>query len=75
MMQNQWPGALAQALVMPLEERRTRHEALYAKVCEYDVNRWQREFLAVLRGGDERFQSDAPNSDLTNLETRGANLA
>jgi trehalose 6-phosphate synthase len=68
-------GALAQALVMPLEERRTRHEALYAKVCEYDVNRWQREFLAVLRGGDERFQSDASNSDLTDLETRGANLA
>src|SRR5262250_3877949 len=47
-------SALAQALVMPLEERRARHEALYAKVCEYDVNRWQREFLTALRGGQGR---------------------
>jgi trehalose 6-phosphate synthase len=31
-------SALAQALVMPLEERHARHEALYAKVCEYNVN-------------------------------------
>lgn len=67
-------GALAQALVMPLDERRARHEALYAKVCEYDVNRWQREFLAALRGEDERFQSDASNSELRNLETRGSNF-
>jgi trehalose 6-phosphate synthase len=68
-------GALAQALVMPLDERRARHEALYAKVCEYDVNRWQREFLAVLQAGRERFQSDVSNSELTNFETRGTNLA
>jgi trehalose 6-phosphate synthase len=68
-------SALAQALVMPLDERHARHEALYAKVCEYDVNRWQREFLAVLRGEDERFQSDTSNSELTNLETGGADLA
>jgi trehalose 6-phosphate synthase len=45
-------GALAQALAMPLEERRARHEALLAKVYEYDVDRWQREFLAALRGND-----------------------
>jgi trehalose 6-phosphate synthase len=70
--------ALAQALSMPLKERRARHEALYAKVCEYDVNRWQQEFLAALRGGrreDERFQSNPSNSELTNLETSGARLA
>jgi trehalose 6-phosphate synthase len=41
-------NALSQALAMPLEERRARHKALYAGVCEYDVNRWQREFLTVL---------------------------
>jgi trehalose-6-phosphate synthase len=35
---------------MPLEERRARHEALYASICEYDVERWQREFIAALRG-------------------------
>jgi len=45
-------GALAQALAMPLEERRARHHDLLAKVCEYDVNRWQREFLAALRGNE-----------------------
>jgi trehalose-6-phosphate synthase len=70
-------SALAQALVMPLEERRARHEALHAKVCEYDVNRWQREFLTALRGGreHERFHSYGSNGELTNLETSGARLA
>jgi hypothetical protein len=34
---------------MPLEERRARHNDLYAAICEYDVHRWQREFLAALR--------------------------
>ena len=68
-------NALAQALAMPLKERRARHEALYAKVCEYDVNRWQQEFLAALGGEGrehERFQSYA---ELTNLRTSGAPVA
>jgi trehalose 6-phosphate synthase len=43
-------GAIAQALAMPLEERRARHGALLAAVSDYDVDRWQREFLAALRG-------------------------
>ena len=70
-------SALAQALVMPLEERRARHEALYAKVCEYDVNRWQREFLTALRRGreHERFQSYASNGELPTLDTIGARIA
>jgi trehalose 6-phosphate synthase len=70
-------NALLQALAMPLEERRARHKALHAKVCEYDVNRWQREFLTVLRGAREhgRFQSDAANGALTSLEPSGAYLA
>jgi trehalose 6-phosphate synthase len=45
-------SALQQALIMPIEERRARHEALFANVCEYDVDRWQREFLMALRGAD-----------------------
>jgi trehalose 6-phosphate synthase len=68
-------NALAQALAMPLKERRARHEALYAKVCEYDVNRWQQEFLAALGDGGrehERFQSYA---ELTKLRTSGAPIA
>jgi trehalose 6-phosphate synthase len=70
-------NALAQALAMPREERRARHKTLLAKVREYDVNRWQREFLAVLRGGreHERFQSNASDGELTKLETHGARLA
>jgi trehalose 6-phosphate synthase len=45
-------GAIAQALTMPLDERRARHHALLAATSEYDVDRWQREFLAALRGDD-----------------------
>ena len=70
-------SALAQALAMPLEERRARHEVLYAKLCEYDVNRWQREFLTALRRGREHesFQSDSSNGELPNLDTIGARVA
>ena len=70
-------GALAQALVMPIEERRARHRALFANVCEYDVERWQREFLMALRGGSgpERLQSPASNGEFTSLETSGPGLA
>ena len=50
-------SALSQALTMPLNERRARYNALYAKICEYDVHRWQQEFLTALRGrpGRESF--------------------
>jgi trehalose 6-phosphate synthase len=43
-------NALAHALAMPLEERRARHQALLSVICDYDVERWQREFLTALRG-------------------------
>jgi trehalose 6-phosphate synthase len=46
-------GAIAQALAMPIEERRARHQALLAMVSAYDVDRWQQEFLATLRGDDD----------------------
>ena len=70
-------SALLQALAMPLEERRARHEVLYAKLCEDDVNRWQREFLTALRRGREHesFQSDSSNGELPNLDTIGARIA
>src|SRR5258708_9328816 len=45
-------GAIAQALAMPIEERRARHQGLLAAVLDYDVGRWQREFLTALRGDD-----------------------
>jgi trehalose 6-phosphate synthase len=52
-------GAIAQALTMPLEERRARHHALLAAILEYDVDRWQREYLAALRG-DDRVTNEFP---------------
>jgi trehalose 6-phosphate synthase len=36
-------------LTMPLEERRERHEALYAKVCETNASRYCERFLAYLK--------------------------
>jgi trehalose 6-phosphate synthase len=46
-------NAIARALAMPLEERRERHAALLSAILDYDVDRWQREFLAALRGDDD----------------------
>jgi trehalose 6-phosphate synthase len=42
--------AIAQALDMPLEERRARHQALLAVVSDYDIDRWQQDFMSALRG-------------------------
>jgi trehalose 6-phosphate synthase len=42
-------GAVAEALAMPLEERRERHAALKRGIFENDVNKWQRDFLDALR--------------------------
>jgi trehalose 6-phosphate synthase len=55
-------NAIAQALIMPLEERRERHKALLAAVLAYDVDRWQRQFLAALRGGDDVMAIPAPSA-------------
>jgi hypothetical protein len=44
------PGALF--CVGRLLLSRARHKALLAAICEYDVDRWQREFLTALRGDD-----------------------
>jgi trehalose-6-phosphate synthase len=64
-----------QALVMPLEERRARHKNLYAAICEYDVHKWQREFLTALRGnegcgGVQRyaFKGELANSERLTLD-------
>jgi trehalose 6-phosphate synthase len=45
-------GAIAQALAMPLEERRERHAALLRGVTENNVNKWQKDFLDALRSED-----------------------
>jgi trehalose 6-phosphate synthase len=53
-------GALAQALAMPLAERRERHEALFASLCDYDIDRWHREFLAALQVSRDLTASSSP---------------
>jgi trehalose 6-phosphate synthase len=38
-----------QALQMPLEERRERHQKLLARIREQDVHWWREGFLSALR--------------------------
>ena len=45
-------GAIAQALAMPLDERRERHAALLNGILENDVDKWQGDFLDALRSQD-----------------------
>ena len=59
-------GAIAQALAMPIEERRARHQALLAMVSAYDVDRWQQEFLSTLRGDDDTTHELVASSAITN---------
>jgi trehalose 6-phosphate synthase len=40
--------AIAQALSMPLDERRSRHEATFQALLRYDIETWADRFLAVL---------------------------
>jgi trehalose 6-phosphate synthase len=40
--------ALEQALTMPLDERKKRHQALYERVCARDAEHWRRSFLEAL---------------------------
>jgi trehalose 6-phosphate synthase len=59
-------GAIAQALAMPIEERRARHQALLAMISAYDVDRWQQEFLSTLRSDDDTTPELAASGAITN---------
>jgi trehalose 6-phosphate synthase len=52
-------SAIAEALEMPIEERRERHQALLTGVCEHDVDKWQRDFLSALTGEDGLYRTAA----------------
>ena len=41
-------SAIAQALSMPLEERRTRHDASFQVLAKNDVESWGERFLIAL---------------------------
>lgn len=47
--------ALEQALTMPLDERVSRHKALFQRVCDRDAANWRNSFLAALAPHDEAF--------------------
>jgi trehalose 6-phosphate synthase len=64
-------GAIAQALTMPLDERRARHQALLAAIVDYDVDRWQREFLAALRGDDDVMAFPVPGTPVQGTRPGG----
>ena len=66
-------AALAQALVMPLDERRERHAALMRGILENNVDKWQREFLDALRSEDrtaEEIQAAMQRSTLDRPGTK-----
>jgi len=54
-------AALAQALTMPLAERRNRHRELWATIADYDIDHWQRDYIAAL-SGDADIEEPAPPS-------------
>ena len=42
-------AAIAQATDMRIEERRERWQPMMERLCDYDITRWRREYLAALR--------------------------
>ncbi|MBT2187841.1 alpha,alpha-trehalose-phosphate synthase (UDP-forming) [Sphingobium nicotianae] len=58
--------ALAQALRMPLEERRQRHRALLKSVEREDVHWWLRTFLDALE--QDRTEPEQDGADVISLE-------
>jgi len=58
---------VAQALEMPAEERRARHQTMMRHLCEHDIHRWHRSFLEALSGAGAR--AERPPAELcTRLE-------
>ena len=49
-------AAMAQALAMPLEERRERHAALMAAISENNIDKWQKNFLDALSNEESALQ-------------------
>lgn len=53
-------AAIAQALAMPLEERRARQETLFRVLLENDINFWGEKFLKALNGAPQTPQVKTP---------------
>jgi trehalose 6-phosphate synthase len=64
--------SIAHALSMPLDERRSRHEALYQVISDNDLNSWGELFLATLtkKGGTTamaRADQRSPSAELAGM--------
>jgi trehalose 6-phosphate synthase len=70
--------SIAHALSMPLEERRTRHQALFRLISENDLRSWGERFLATLTPPTdapppvERLGVTLPERQLRSLAAEGA---
>jgi len=66
--------ALHRALVMPLEERRSRHRDLLSAVQRTDISIWGERFISLLRKPDRR-RSDGPAAQAGGLALRTPRIA
>jgi trehalose 6-phosphate synthase len=64
-------GAIAQALAMPLEERRERYSALLRGIVENNVDKWQRDFLDALRSEDRTAEEVRTAMQMSNPDRIG----
>jgi trehalose 6-phosphate synthase len=46
-------AAIANAMAMPLAERKSRHNALFAALLRNDISKWGDKFLSALMGTKE----------------------
>src|SRR3546814_17509465 len=54
-------AAIAQAITMPLAERRERWQPMMARLHEYDITAWRRRFLAAFRAAYLRSKPATPS--------------
>jgi trehalose 6-phosphate synthase len=65
-------GAIAQALALPLDERRERHAALLHGILENNADKWQKDFLDALRSEYRTEEEIRAAMQVSNLDRQGA---
>src|SRR4029077_21131520 len=64
-------GAIAQALAMPLDERRERHAALLHGILENNVDKWKKDFLDALRSENRAAEETRAATQTPTLDRPG----
>lgn len=62
--------AIKQALDMPIEERRERHQALLDRLQAFDIDMWVQSFLVKLKETAQSRELDMPKTENTEEEFR-----